>query len=814
MNKLDRACPPFWDQELIRFLLVGVSNTTVSYLVFLLGYHILFVGDTLISQPLSYSIGIAWSYFWNRKWTFQSSAVVKSEFLRFLIVQIALLFLSTALIYYAVDWWNIDASICWIFVMLLITALNFMLTKRYVFKIDPRQLASTTSVFRYNQLVGTKMNNSTISNQFGLVVFCVGSLVAILSIALTVDGLGPIDDHQFIRTIFQGKDFGFYMSLELGRFFPLTAQEYVFTAKAFEPSPILFHVVSGIKILLCGLLLFYCLILTKAGNWAVAILWGVVIFSIGFANAAIRLHIGELNILILILIFVWSVLVSEKLTPLLLSTKLNFAVVTIGLFAMAAAFLYKELSFVFALAFGVSELFRFHRQTQAKIPRRIWALLIIGTCYIVFYGLWRAIYVTGSYANFHSTVIWEVIRFYAVNDPFIIFIVLPLTAYRILLCMRDANKQSVYDSFLVAACAYVGAYLALRMYTNYYLLPAYGFAVCGVAGILATQPAIRINTAVLVVAGFLGVNNLPAAVSDMQALKSIANNHYRFVRFLSEWLWANPLPNSERRNLVLEGVSPGTGVEFLVSLKTFLVSLGTPESSFEVKATEPSDNKNLSDFHGFKGEHGYKPEINDLLIFNPYQKVRVWPPLSAPSYKEIYRSGSEWVMPSWTAGQWIDLCLMHRAECTASVSGSMRYTGYAAMLVTREPVLLTELKPVNTPTYRLGTLNMPVRMKSGTIRKLDVLVQNTGAETWPADGTLHTGMFVNLSYRWFDRNNQVVLEGDRAPFPEPMRSKDLAKVSISLKTPVQPGKYKLVISPVQEGGLWFISVDGREIEVY
>ena len=187
MNKLDRACPPFWDQELIRFLLVGVSNTTVSYLVFLLGYHVLFVGDTLISQPLSYSIGIAWSYFWNRKWTFQSSAVVSKEFLRFLIVQIALLFLSTALIYYAVDWWNIDASICWIFVMLLITALNFMLTKRYVFKIDPRQLASTTSVFRYNQLVGTKMNNSTISNQFGLVVFCVGSLVAILSIALTVD---------------------------------------------------------------------------------------------------------------------------------------------------------------------------------------------------------------------------------------------------------------------------------------------------------------------------------------------------------------------------------------------------------------------------------------------------------------------------------------------------------------------------------------------------------------------------------------------------------------------------------------------------
>ena len=104
-----------------------------------------------------------------------------------------------------------------------------------------------------------KLIKSAVTHRYGLIVFCVGSLVAILTLVLSIDGLGPIDDHHFIRTIFQGKPFGFYVMPELGRFIPLTAQEYVLAAKIIEPSPYLFHVIGGIKVLLCGVLLFYCL---------------------------------------------------------------------------------------------------------------------------------------------------------------------------------------------------------------------------------------------------------------------------------------------------------------------------------------------------------------------------------------------------------------------------------------------------------------------------------------------------------------------------------------------------------------------------
>ena len=96
------------------------------------------------------------------------------------------------------------------------------------------------------------------------------------------------------------------------------------------------------------------------------------------------------------------------------------------------------------------------------------------------------------------------------------------------------------------------------------------------------------------------------------------------------------------------------------------------------------------------------------------------------------------------------------------------------------------------------------------------MIENTGTEIWPASGTLRPGIFVNLAYRWFDKNNRVVLEGNRAPFPESMQPNDRAKVSIILKTPKKPGKYKLVISPVQEGVRWFSNdaTAGIEIEVF
>jgi hypothetical protein len=147
-----------------------------------------------------------------------------------------------------------------------------------------------------------------------------------------------------------------------------------------------------------------------------------------------------------------------------------------------------------------------------------------------------------------------------------------------------------------------------------------------------------------------------------------------------------------------------------------------------------------------------------------------------------------------------------------NIAAQQKYTGYALSAKIREPAPLN-LKPVASPSYRLGMMELS-RIRRASTRKIDVVIMNTGAETWPANGTFQPGKYVNLSYRWFNNKDQVVLEGDRFLFHEPMQSNDQANIPIFLKAPNRPGEYKLIIGPVQEDVSWFPSQSGYKIEVY
>lgn len=526
------------------------------------------------------------------------------------------------------------------------------------------------------------------------VLYCFAALSLVLAMRLGMTGLGPLDDHHLVRTLFQGHDCIVYADPELGRFIPLTAQEYCLAAWFFEPSsPLLFHVIGAIKVLFAGLLLFYCLVLTRASSLVIVVLWSIVVFSVGFSNAAFRLQVGELNALVLILIFILAILVLENKTSIKSYGRRISA--TVGLIAISTAFFYKELIFVFALAFAISELARKHRQSSGEIPRHLWVLLAMGACYVSAYAWWRAVYVTGSYSDFHAMSLWDVGRHYAENDPFIVFLVLPVVIYRFIAILRDEKKYELSDSFLVAAISYFFAYLALGMFNTYYLLPAYGFAACGLAGLAATTMTRYVKPLILIFSTLFAVNNATAAYSDIRTLELTANNHWRFVLFLTGWMAGNPGPELGKRNLVLVGVSPASGVEIVHSLKTFLTSLGASEASFTVKATEPVDNNAISNFYGMGEKDVQKPQPGDLLIFNPYQKVFTLPTLQSNLYGEIYRSDISWAPPRWKAWTWTRFCLLGRADCSVNVANHRRYAGYAVLLQTRDTGAVTDMRSPN-----------------------------------------------------------------------------------------------------------------------
>ena len=121
----------FSEVSVVRFGVVGVSNTLIGYTVFRLGLRVL---PAYLAQGLSYLVGMLWSYYWNRRWTFKSQGNVAAEAMRFFSLQIGFMLLSAALLGFLVDRLSLNASLSWLGTAVLITILNFLASRFWAFK--------------------------------------------------------------------------------------------------------------------------------------------------------------------------------------------------------------------------------------------------------------------------------------------------------------------------------------------------------------------------------------------------------------------------------------------------------------------------------------------------------------------------------------------------------------------------------------------------------------------------------------------------------------------------------------------------------
>ena len=120
---------------LAKFLVVGLSNTLISYLAFLVLYFLIFNENVFVSQCISYAVGIFWSFYWNKKWTFSKKRHSMKTFIPFFSVQLFLLFFSALLLDFASAIINWNISIVWVGTMCIVTLMNFVLSKKIVFKV-------------------------------------------------------------------------------------------------------------------------------------------------------------------------------------------------------------------------------------------------------------------------------------------------------------------------------------------------------------------------------------------------------------------------------------------------------------------------------------------------------------------------------------------------------------------------------------------------------------------------------------------------------------------------------------------------------
>ncbi|HYP75886.1 MAG TPA: GtrA family protein [Polyangiaceae bacterium] len=119
------------DVSLVRFGIVGVSNTAIGFTSFWILHRPLGAGT---ATGIGYVFGTLWSYHWNRRWTFQSQGKVASEATRFFALQGTFMALSWLLMHLLVERQHLPAFACWLSVSVFVTVLNFVASRYWAFK--------------------------------------------------------------------------------------------------------------------------------------------------------------------------------------------------------------------------------------------------------------------------------------------------------------------------------------------------------------------------------------------------------------------------------------------------------------------------------------------------------------------------------------------------------------------------------------------------------------------------------------------------------------------------------------------------------
>lgn len=145
--------------QLIRFSVVGFLNFAISYSVFYLlirffpfsalqtylpaslaegvaaSLRLMKIPsiDAAAANLVGYAAGMLNSFVWNKLWTFKAAQNTRRQAQRFIVTNMACLLLSTAALFVCTDLYQLPFSTVWFVTMALITILNYLLCKHWVF---------------------------------------------------------------------------------------------------------------------------------------------------------------------------------------------------------------------------------------------------------------------------------------------------------------------------------------------------------------------------------------------------------------------------------------------------------------------------------------------------------------------------------------------------------------------------------------------------------------------------------------------------------------------------------------------------------
>lgn len=130
--------------QFIKFGIVGVSNTIVNYVIYLLSLHVLEVWrgeqrfDYLIAQIIAFLLSVLWSFFWNYKYVFAQKEkslgeIVKQLMKAYISYSVTGVFLNSILLFVEIDVFEMSKVLAPVINIFISVPINFLMNKYFTF---------------------------------------------------------------------------------------------------------------------------------------------------------------------------------------------------------------------------------------------------------------------------------------------------------------------------------------------------------------------------------------------------------------------------------------------------------------------------------------------------------------------------------------------------------------------------------------------------------------------------------------------------------------------------------------------------------
>lgn len=496
-----------------------------------------------------------------------------------------------------------------------------------------------------------------------------GTLLFVLFVATyaTVLLLNPsfmqVDYEALRETIFtDGDHLPLAVFPEMGRFYPMFGQEHRLIS-LLSPRVIWLYVFTCLQFLAMVWLVTRLMRQAGAGNAATYLFTGALILLPGFTNVWVGFAATERNVMFLMAVFLLCFIAYQR--------EQKAAYLTLGFVSANFALYYKEPVFLMLAVFAGTHLLITWRTAGKRVKLYDSLLLLSALAFIVTYAILIVPHLGGTlYGDTQSPPLLgfaKKLYSYAVNDPAIMFLLLPLAVWRAWRIVAHREMaHPIFDPMLAAGTVYLLVFLKLNMYATNYLLPAYVFALPAIFYFIAREQLLKhvvwkllaATTAVLMVLNAipLGLHimavQIYAPVNSILAMDALAAD----IKKRDVDQYPSIFLDGVYRELTLHKPTFTYDRDAYFNIGEAMKRRGLDPSRFDLKSDLPPKYPALFPEGGdpaypysvFRSDAVWRPQHGDYLVIVPYTTLTVTDAYVADLLREydlVYRTESPLSVP-------------------------------------------------------------------------------------------------------------------------------------------------------------------------